>query len=90
MEEKSNGIDALLDVIEDRLGDVVGVAFDKGHWLTKRKGTHYIVAVMDAYLVDQNGLSKILTDSNKELARELLHPGGIVRKRCTGINLSVA
>lgn len=90
MEEESNGIDALLDVIQHRLGDIVGVAFDKGHWLTKSQGTHYVVAVMDAYLVDQNGLSKILTDSDKELARELLHPGGIVRKRCSNISLSVA
>lgn len=89
MKEKSDGVDSLLDVIQDRFGDVVGVALDKAHWVTKGQGTHHIIAVMDAYLVYQNGQPQILTDSNEELARELLDPGGIVRKRCNDISFQL-
>lgn len=90
MEEKAYRIDSLLDVIQDRLDDVVGVALDKGHWVTKGQGTHHIVAVVYAYLVHQNGLSDILTDSNQELACKLLDPGCIVRKCSRSVSLSVA
>lgn len=90
MEEKANGIDSPLDVIQDRLGDVVGVALDKSHWITKGQGTHHIVAVVYAYFVHQNWLSDILTDSNEELAGKLLDPGGIVRKCSRSVSLSVA
>jgi hypothetical protein len=88
MKEEANRIDSLLDVIQDRLGSVIGLALGIAHGLPKGQGTHHIVAVVNAYLIHENGFPQvIIPDSSEQLACKLLDAGGIVRERCSSVRV---
>lgn len=80
MQQQADGIDAALDVRQDRVRDLVRVAPDEAHRVAERQGAHHVVAVVDADLVDDDRLAEILADADEEVRCEAFDARAVIRE----------
>jgi hypothetical protein len=78
--EEANGINTLSDVLQDFLGARVTFASDESKRGAKCQRAHHIIGIVNADIIDDSWLARIVSEPRDEFPREVFDERRIFRK----------